>query len=874
MLLLLAQLALAQEPPVEPASPEDPAPEEPSPEEPDTDLKMPVLVEFQDAPYPPEAEAAAVEGQVLLELEIDETGRVVRADVVQAAGHGFDEAAVEAALQFVFEPAEDETGPIPVILEFTYGFTLDAPVEDEDVPPEEAPEPPVNLEGWLIEKGTRAPVGFASVWVQQDEWRYETKTDEEGRWELRGVPLGLVELHAMRPGYDELIEMVEVTEGEVTEVKLWIRSRGTRDNEAVGIYRREETTSVTRRVISVQEVRRVPGTFGDPVRVIQSLPGAARPSFGTGTLIIRGANPEDSRVYIDGVEVPLVFHLGGYRSVINGALIESVDYLPGGYDVRYGRGMGGAVDIRTGRDYPKRFNTTIRTDFLDSSVFTRGAVTENVGVAAGARRSYLDVLLPAFLDDDAPTIKPRWYDYQLKVDRLQGGSDELGLFVFGFQDLLLIQNPEGFSEGSEEEGEDGLRAVYQTHRIVGRWRHALTDTAELMLQPSFGYDSVSFGLGTLLEVRVGAIGFGTRAELRWELNDHWTLRPGLDAGLTRAKTEITIPELPSLGDDPLAESEGWVEDESEWILAPDPFVDLQYHPLEDEDALVFDLGVRASTIVNGKDMPVMALDPRFATRWMVVEGTTLKGGAGFYHQPPDAVATVLDDERYGFQRAFASELGVEQRLADAASVDVTGFYKVLDQLLVDNPDLADPSTDPFYVDTGIGRVIGGEVLLRKEPVGPFFGWLSYTVMQSTRNDYPDETEWYPYNFDQTHIATLVAGYTLPYDFDLSGRFQYVTGNPYTPYEDAIYSVDTGDYTPIPSDARNSQRLPPYYALDVRLSKVWSFKRWQLEGFIDILNLVHGENPESIIYNYDYTEETYVQGLPTIPNLGFQVEFNL
>ena len=61
-------------------------------------------------------------------------------------------------------------------------------------------------------------------------------------------------------------------------------------------------TSRERRTISMAEARKIPGTFGDPIRVIQNLPGAARAPFSTGLLIIRGANPEDSGVYVDGID--------------------------------------------------------------------------------------------------------------------------------------------------------------------------------------------------------------------------------------------------------------------------------------------------------------------------------------------------------------------------------------------------------------------------------------------------------------------------------------------------------------------------------------------------------------------------------------------
>jgi hypothetical protein len=166
-------------------------------------------------------------------------------------------------------------------------------------------------------------------------------------------------------------------------------------------------------------------------------------------------------------------------------------------------------------------------------------------------------------------------------------------------------------------------------------------------------------------------------------------------------------------------------------------------------------------------------------------------------------------------------------------------------------------------------------MVRHALVNRFFGWVSYTLSRSERNDTPeDPAGWYPYDFDQTHIFTAVAGYRLPLDLELSGRAQYVTGNPYTPYDGGLYLMDEGEYLGFPSADENSERQAPFYALDVRLSKLFTFRRWQLEVFTDVLNLVHGENPEFILYNYDYTESATINGLPTIPSLGFQVEVNL
>ena len=97
----------------------------------------------------------------------------------------------------------------------------------------------------------------------------------------------------------------------------------------------------------MEDAARIPGSFGDPVRIIQTLPGAAKAPFGSGLLIIRGSNPEDTGVYVDGVRIPIIYHLTGTSSVIAPGVIDEVEYLPGGYGVQYGRTMGGTVNIIT-----------------------------------------------------------------------------------------------------------------------------------------------------------------------------------------------------------------------------------------------------------------------------------------------------------------------------------------------------------------------------------------------------------------------------------------------------------------------------------------------------------------------------------------------
>ena len=90
----------------------------------------------------------------------------------------------------------------------------------------------------------------------------------------------------------------------------------------------------------------MPGTQGDTIKVIQNLPGVARAPFGGAPVVLRGAAPGDSRTFLEGQEIPSIYHFGGLRSTINSAFLEAVDFIPGNFGPEYGRATGGVVDVR------------------------------------------------------------------------------------------------------------------------------------------------------------------------------------------------------------------------------------------------------------------------------------------------------------------------------------------------------------------------------------------------------------------------------------------------------------------------------------------------------------------------------------------------
>src|SRR5690349_5539235 len=146
--------------------PDKPAPAKPT----GVVTKPPKLLQAQAPEYPPEALAAGKEAKVKVKIHIDATGTVTAVDVVAPVGDGFDEAAVAAAMQYLFEPAEIDGAPAAIAVETTINFVIEHREEPEAPPPPPpavhtgppnhagAIDAPVTLQGSVLERGTRRPL--------------------------------------------------------------------------------------------------------------------------------------------------------------------------------------------------------------------------------------------------------------------------------------------------------------------------------------------------------------------------------------------------------------------------------------------------------------------------------------------------------------------------------------------------------------------------------------------------------------------------------------------------------------------------------------------------------------------------------------------
>ncbi|MBI2896833.1 MAG: TonB-dependent receptor [Deltaproteobacteria bacterium] len=822
-------------------------------------LEPPELSSFVHAEYPREAESLGLEAEVVLRLDVDATGAVTAVEVVEPAGNGFDEAALAACRAFRFDPARRGGAPIASRILYRYRFTLEELVE----PAEREPERPQvsELRGWVLDR-LGEPIEGAQVMLRVAGAGEVggRATDDTGAFAFDELPPAQYEVEVAAGGFRVLQTREVLAAGAELRVRYRLREEGAR-YESVTRSRVAIERDVVRRTLTPDDMRRVPGTSGDALQAVQALPGVARPPFALGLFIVRGSAPDDTLVLLDDHPIPLPYHLGGLATVVTSDLIEKIDLLPGSFSVRHGRISGGVVDVQLRTPRRDRMHGFLDVDLVDAGVLGEVPLGDRGAVAIAARRSYIDAVLPAIFPDDAGlafTQFPVYWDYQAIADYDISSGTGLRVLASGSDDELALRLDEA------AQNDPAIRGSFSTHfahqQVQARLTSRLAGGAIHRFSPALTWSVTEGDAGPSIHFDFESLLATLRDELDAPIGPHARLRLGVDVQTGAIDTNVRAPQPPDPREtqNPIYGQEVKSYDDERFLTNIGAYAELALEPaagLSLTAGARFDhLGLIGANVV----------DPRAGFRWQAHSRLVMKGGLGLYSQPPRGFEVVpgFGNPDLEAERGVHYTIGLEHKLAEPVTLDVQLFGKSL-------ANAAAPSETEGFASTGLGRTVGLETMLVFRPRLPAFGWISYTLSKSERRDAPGE----PYRlfeYDQTHILSVVAGTMLPGGFELGCRLRYASGFPETPVAGAVYDADFDVYRPL-SAASGSSRIPPFFSLDLRLAKRWRAwgARWTLT--LDVQNATVHSNPERRIYAYDYSDSTFATGIPILPSLGLRAE---
>jgi len=744
--------------------------------------------------------------------------------------------------------------------------------------------------------GAKEPLAGAQVIPVSGDEPFET--DDEGRFE-RWLSPGTYEFILRAEGFEDLKVRVKLGLGERVELQYRMLEDLDRGRYRTTVVDDNEV-AVSRTRLVEEEIRGVPGSRGDPFNVIKSLPGVNQIAGFLPYVVVRGAAPGNTGYYLDGLRVPLLFHVAAGPSVIHPYFIDAVDFYPSGAPVRLGRFASGIVEGRTRKARSDRLRGEVDVRLTDAGGLLempfgrrilpnceeknrrdcpRGAPRGSLAVAG--RYSYLGALLSL-----VPSLNARvqFWDFQSRLDVDLGPRLTYRAFAYGSNDLLGQREAERFNEDTEQFETYQPEPVVQFgfYRLDQRIVHDLASGGEARYKVGLGYDRTGFGID-----RSGVWRVMPRIQLLKPIREGIDLGVGLDTEFQFHRLATPIDELT------LADPESLslvLSDRNVSLLAA--WADLRWR----RGRVEIRPGIRVDAYIqNGesgqlfrvkKISRAFGIDPRLLTRVRVHPRWVVRQSLGVYHQPPDLPVPLPGIESFGFdrglQRNVQGTLGYEFELPGIAVLTQDAYVGRLSNL--QDFDLDEATSSSFdEVEDLFGSVngwtFGLETMLKLDPRRRTFGWIAYTLSRSIR-EYPVGGS-APSGWDQTHILNVVLGYRIGRKWSFGGRAHYHTGRPYTPTQGGILTSEDL------AANRNSRRLPGFFQFDFRVDRIWTLPDWEVRLFLDVTNATvnveviacsgggsSDSSPEGTqTRSSRYDDCGIAQGVPyVVPGLGVRASF--
>lgn len=869
--------------------------------------KMPEVIYRVEPKYPTECARQGIEGTVVLECVLSDSGKIDSVYLVTGVHPLLDSAAISAMRQFRFTPAMVDETPVAVLLQYEIPFVL------TDVAAEIRPVR--NLSGILRESGTRAPVSDAFVIVQfpdsacdtalnvpfgqylstigafdgqqREENSLVTVTDSLGRFSFYSLPACSVIITSPHAGYIPIKEQELIRHGEEISVTYYMQRASYNDYEIL-VYGKSEEKEVVRRRLDITEARKIPGIGNDAVRVVQAMPGVGRPTFGSGDIVVRGAPSWDSKFYLNGTELPVLYHFGGLKSVYNPEALESIDFYPGGWSSRYGGAVAGVIEL-TGREAKKdRWHGQLDLNMIDGSLLVEGPVTKKISVLASARRSFIGDIASWYIKkhpDLFPfTVAPYYYDILGRTDIEISQRSSCFVSVLHSRDSLGIFIPSmqgGSSEMDEATNSLGVKIQFTTGSAG--WDFTFSPRLKNSLRYSLSRVDNDMSVFGYVKVNELAMMHHLRDELTFTPSERISLAIGADVALL--DEDMILQIVSGSGVIKRDTTENWLfGDVAAYAnLTFEPVDNLQIVPGIRYDyypELIHDGGIVPELwnygFMNNNRGISGEPSARLSARYRVQDNQTLKAAIGTYNQTPQPKGQVIHetwgDPSTGTTKASQYLAGYEWRITDYINVDLQLYLNRqwdLPRMATTDDLRSDPKSRGLS--DGKGKMKGLELMLRHDNNSRFFGWIAYTLSRSERWN-PHENRYELYSEDETHHLQLVASWHMRRDWDIGCRVRYVTGKPTTPIIGAVENEHYSYFEAIYGE-ENSGRMDPFFQINLRVDKKIVYNNWIFSLYFDIQNIswLFYKSPEMVIYNYNYTDRQNVSMIMQ-PAFGVKAEF--
>jgi hypothetical protein len=614
--------------------------------------------------------------------------------------------------------------------------------------------------------------------------------------------------------------------------------------------------------LSGEELARVPGTGGDPMRAIQSLPGVATVDDGSSEPAVRGSRPSDNAYYVDFLPVGYMFHTGGFTSVLNPNLIRRFSMASAAWSPEYGNVVGAVFDVNLRNPRTDRLGGELDLGLLGANVLLEGPISDRVSFFVAGRRSWFDLVARTGEDreEGITFTTPVYSDSQGRL--LWNVSDRQRLRL----DFSTAADRSEFTvkQGGLTAARDPILAGNSNDRqsfatVAAVWELDSSDTASHRVaagQMQQRWSTRLGGAGTI-GVKIGTDYVRQQTVLTGWKGHELTLGASLQSRLIDASLDFNFPRCTEF--DPncdISTAPRLVTGQRARQNTADVYLSDRWQFLPMWTATT---GLRFSREAY---LDRNAVEPRLGLEFSPNRDLVFSLGLGRHSQPPagEESLAVIGNPRLAPIRSDHVVLGVNQRLNREWSWRAEVYGKTFDGYAVADPVLN-------YRNGASGKAQGIELLVKKDAAGSRLSGFASVSLARARRTVDATGETFPFDYDQPVIANLVGLYKLNSRWELGLKWSYHSGSPFTPVVGTGLFPD-GRVRPVFGRV-NAERVPAYHRLDLRAD--WRYSP-RLSAYFELINAYNRRNVSGYSYSADYSKRDEIQQLPFFPSAGVKYSF--
>ena len=304
-----------------------------------------------------------------------------------------------------------------------------------------SPDESYTLSGHVIDGETGEELIGANIYIKElgtgtvaNQYGFYSLTFNEGNYTLGYSYVGY-----------KMVEIeIRLTENKILDIELHKLSTEIQEVSVSAERKNDNISSLEMGTMKlpIQAIRRIPALMGevDVIKALQLLPGVQSTSEGSSGFSVRGGTIDQNLILLDEATVYNASHLMGFFSVFNNDAIKDVKLYKGDIPASSGGRLASLLDVRMKDGNIKQLSGSGGIGTISSRLTLEGPIfKDKTSFLLAGRRTYADIFIPLFGNDDIKGSKLHFYDLNVKINHILDEKNRI--FLSGYFGRDVFANP-------------------------------------------------------------------------------------------------------------------------------------------------------------------------------------------------------------------------------------------------------------------------------------------------------------------------------------------------------------------------------------------------------------------------------------------------